>query len=63
MIIMPVIFYSLPGLTDHHIDSFNACFRCIRLTQDEILQILDDIRREGCDDNAICLPDIGAGKG
>jgi hypothetical protein len=27
------------------------------------LQILDDIRREGCDDNAICLPDIGAGKG
>ncbi|CAI1010889.1 Uncharacterised protein [Serratia proteamaculans] len=38
--------------TDHHIDSFNACFRRIRLPQDEILQILDDICREGRDDYA-----------
>ncbi|EKF67059.1 hypothetical protein B194_5377 [Serratia plymuthica A30] len=46
---------------DHHIDSFNTDFRCIRLPQDKILQILDDIRREGRDHYTISLPDIGSG--
>ncbi|CAI1788010.1 Uncharacterised protein [Serratia quinivorans] len=48
-------------LANHHIDSFNADFRCIRLPQDKVLQLLNNIRREGRDDYAICLPDIGAG--
>ncbi|VEI16020.1 Uncharacterised protein [Serratia plymuthica] len=48
-------------LADHHVDSFNTDFRCIRMPQDKILQILNDIRRESRDHDTISLPDIGAG--
>jgi hypothetical protein len=48
---------------DHHIDGFYADLRRIRLPQDKILQVLDDVGGKGGDDDAVRLPDAGAGAG